>query len=115
MLPSLYSTDSDHGVYGSFAIIYSRFTDGPQVYLIYPPLTVCCSENMPPKTATFRMHSGGHTPAAHCPPTKTAGLPTDTGAVLLTANVLPFLADIHCSGTNCTSYPGSGAAVPICC
>ncbi|KAN0131096.1 hypothetical protein V8E53_011097 [Lactarius tabidus] len=48
------------------------------VYLIYPPLTVCCSENMPPKTTTFRMRSGGHTPAAHHPPTKTVGLPTDT-------------------------------------
>ncbi|KAN0138612.1 hypothetical protein V8E53_003600 [Lactarius tabidus] len=80
------------------------------VYLIYPPLTVCCSENMPPKTTTFRMCSGGHTPAAHCPPTKTAGLPTDT--VVPTAHPTQEAALPSSSAASCNNCFAFMAIVP---
>ncbi|KAN0141485.1 hypothetical protein V8E53_000730 [Lactarius tabidus] len=80
------------------------------VYLIYPPLTVCCSENMPPKTTTFRMRSGGHTPAAHCPPTKTAGPPTDT--VVPTAHPTQEAALPSPSAASCNNRFAFMAIVP---
>ncbi|KAN0128962.1 hypothetical protein V8E53_013224 [Lactarius tabidus] len=80
------------------------------VYLIYPPLTVCCSENMPPKTTTFRMRSGGHTPAAHCPPTKTVGLPTDT--VVPTAHPTQEAALLSPSAASCNNRFAFMAIMP---